>query len=57
MTHVALGGDAWIIDYVTERKVQVVAYYKTDTAMNHIKIGGGITALIFQTKQQSYQSL
>ena len=32
-----IGGEAWIIDYVTERKVQVVGYHKTDTAMNHIE--------------------
>ena len=45
-----MGGEAWIIDYVTERKVQVVGYHKKDTAMNHIKIGGGITAVDLPNK-------
>ena len=45
-----IGGAAWIIDYVTERKVQVTGYHKKDTAMNHIKIGGGITAVDLPNK-------
>ena len=45
-----IGGEAWIIDCVTERKDQVIGYHKTDTAMNHIKIGGGITAVDLPNK-------
>jgi len=40
-----IGGNAWIIDHVTERKVQVIGYHKTDTKKNSIEIGAGITAI------------
>ena len=46
-----MGGNAWIIDYEIERKEQVIGYHKKDTAMNHIKIGGGITAMDLPNKE------
>ena len=46
-----IGGNSRIIDYETERKVQVVGHHKTDTAMSEIKIGGGITAIDLLNKE------
>ncbi len=40
-----LGGNAWYIESLTERKVQVAGYHSTDTLKGDIPIGTGITVV------------
>ena len=40
-----VGGKAWVIDTLTNRKVQVAGYHSVDTVMNDIPIGSAITAV------------
>ena len=40
-----IGGNAWIIDHITNRTVQIAGYHTTDTIKNDVPIGTGITAV------------
>ena len=40
-----IGGQAWIIDHITDRTVQVSGYHSTDTIKHDVPIGCGITAV------------
>ena len=40
-----IGGKAWIIDYITDRTVQVAGYHTMDTIKHDVPIGTGITAV------------
>jgi hypothetical protein len=40
-----LGRSAWVLDTMTERKVQVAGYDHQDTAKDNVPIGSGITAI------------
>jgi hypothetical protein len=40
-----LGGSAWVLDTMTERKVQIAGYDHQDTIKDNVPIGSGITAI------------
>ena len=42
---IGIGGKAWIIDHITNRKVQVSGYHRKDTLTSDVPIGSGITAV------------
>ena len=42
---IGIGGHAWLIDHVTNRKVQVSGYHRKDTLKDDVPIGSGITAV------------
>jgi hypothetical protein len=44
-----IGGKAWIIDYITDRTVQVAGYHTMDTIKHDVPIGTGITAVDLPT--------
>ena len=46
-----IGGKAWVIDTITDRKVQVAGYHSVDTVMNDIPIGSAITAVDLPNQQ------
>jgi len=44
-----IGGQAWVIDTMTGRKVQIAGYDTTNTVQNNVPIGTGITAVDLPT--------
>jgi hypothetical protein len=46
-----VGGKAWVIDSLSDKKVQVAGYHTVDTVKNDIPIGSAITAVDLPNKQ------